>query len=87
MPTDSPTRWPTPIKASPSDDENPDTPAPTLKYAATSPATSFIDVSKDIAAAASDVTTIRPRPFLFSSDPDPSEEPTISTSAAALPSG
>ena len=87
MPTDNPTRCPTPISAMLSDVAAPVAPVPTRKYFASSPVISFIAISSDTAADASDVTRIVRSPLRFSSAPLASADPTRSTSAAAMPSG
>ncbi len=88
MPTVMPTRWPTPIKAKDRLAEAPlAAPPPRRKAVASSPATSFIAASNAKPAEAIEPATMAARPLAFSSAPPIEPEPTLSTSAAATPSG
>ena len=88
MPTVMPTRWPTPIKAMDRLVEAPlAAPPPRRKAVASSPAASFIAASNAKPAEAIEPATMAARPLAFSSAPPIEPEPTLSTSAAATPSG
>ena len=87
MPTDRPTRCPTPSRANDSPPEIPVAPAPTRNQRAASAVASFIWVSnaKPAEARLPQISTLRP--FALSAPPSRAAEPTSSTSAAARPSG
>ena len=87
MPTDSPTRWPTPISAIEKLVDTPVALVPTLKFFAASAATSFIAASSANPAETSDPKMMTRRPLAFSTSPSLDPAPTFSTSAAATPSG
>ena len=91
-PTVTPTRCPTPISASERLAPNSVPPDPTRKAVDTSLPRTFIAASRENPAEASEPTTIARRPRRLLSTPSapsgPSvDSPTLSTSAAATPSG
>ena len=86
-PTEMPTRWPTPISSIDQLVDQPVAVPPIAKFLPASSATSFI-----LASSANSPEKIVPaisvrRPAAFSRSPAPEAEPTLSTSAAATPSG
>ena len=87
MPTDRPTRCPTPISAKESPPEIPVAPAPVRNQIAASATASLVWVSTAKAAEAMALTTIRRSPVALSASPSRLPAPTFSTSAAARPSG
>ncbi len=88
MPTDSPTRWPAPRSANERLPEMPVAPpAPLRNHSAASPATSFIWAASANAAEAKPLTRITASPAALSAAPSREPAPTLSTSAAARPSG
>ena len=88
MPTVMPTRWPTPMSAIDRLIDAPlAAPPPRRKAVASSPAASFIAASSAKPAEATEPATMAARPLAFSSAPPIVPEPTLSTSAAATPSG
>jgi hypothetical protein len=86
-PTEMPTRCPAPISAKDRLPEMPVAPAPTLKKAAASSANSRVLDTKVKPAATSELNTISRSPFSASAPPSRLPAPTLSTSAAATPSG
>ena len=62
-------------------------PPPTRNQVAASPTTSLVWVSAAKAAEATELTTRTLSPSALSSAPSRDSDPTLSTSAAALPSG
>src|SRR5687768_3369766 len=62
-------------------------PPPTRNAVASSPAASFIAAIKAKTAEAIEPPTMAARPLAFSSSPPTDAKPTLSTSAAATPSG
>ncbi|PAV69046.1 hypothetical protein WR25_07740 [Diploscapter pachys] len=86
-PTDRPTRCPAPISANESPPEIAVAPLPTRKNCAASATTSFVCVSSAKPAETIALTTMSLRPLPLSASPARLPAPTISTSAAARPSG
>ncbi len=86
-PAESPIRCPAPSSANDSPALTPVAPAPTRKKRAASPAISRVCVRIEKPAAASVLATIADRPLALSAPPWRLSSPTLSTSAAARPSG
>ena len=87
IPTDSPTRCPTPSSANDSPPEIPVALAPMRNQRAVSAAASFIWVSNANPAEARLPQISTESPLALSAPPSRAAEPTSSTSAAARPSG
>ena len=86
-PTDRPTRWPTPISAIEKLVDIDVAPVPKRKKVAASSAISRVLAMMVKEAAATALSRMADRPRLFSSAPARDPAPTLSTSAAATPSG
>ena len=86
-PTVTPTRCPTPISASDRLAPKVEPPAPSRNAAETSLLITFSAASRENPAATSEATRMARRLLRFSSAPPSECSPTLSTSAAARPSG
>ena len=87
MPTEIPTRWPTPSSANESPPEIPVAPAPVRNHTEASAAISLVCVRIAKAAEATVFQASTESPLALSAAPCSLAKPTRSTSAAAWPSG